>query len=127
MRDDQHRFLVLLEQLPARLTVEQTAWVLKCQPHDVSILVAARLLKPLGNPPSNGVKFFASKEVLEFAKDEKCLHRVRVAIYQRRHTRNERKKVRANVVGMPVCQKPWLATDRDYRIDILCSTRDYRR
>jgi hypothetical protein len=26
--------------------------VLNCQPHDVPILVAARLLKPLGNPPA---------------------------------------------------------------------------
>ena len=27
MRDDQHRFLMLLGQLPARLTAEQTAWL----------------------------------------------------------------------------------------------------
>jgi hypothetical protein len=44
-------------RLPARLTVEQVAWVLNCQPHDVPILVAARLLKPLGSPPPNSVKF----------------------------------------------------------------------
>jgi hypothetical protein len=48
----------------------------------VPILVAARLLKPLDNPPPNGVKFFTSKEMLELAKDEKCLHRVTIAIYQ---------------------------------------------
>jgi hypothetical protein len=92
MRDDQHRFLSLLGQLPARLTVEQAAWVLNCQVHDVPILVAARLLKPLGNPPQNGVKYFATKEVLESAQDEKWLHRVTVAIYQHWHTRNARKK-----------------------------------
>jgi hypothetical protein len=34
--------------------------VLNCQPHDVPILVAARLLKPLGNPPPNSVKLFAA-------------------------------------------------------------------
>ena len=51
MREEQHQFLRLLNQLPARLTAEQAAWVLNCQPHDVPILVAARLLKPLGNPP----------------------------------------------------------------------------
>jgi alpha-L-fucosidase 2 len=50
-------------QLPARLTVEQAAWVLNCQPHDVPVLVAERLLKPLGNPPVNGIKFFATSEV----------------------------------------------------------------
>ena len=39
MRDDQQRFLNLLGQLPARLTAEQTAWVLNCQAHDVPVLV----------------------------------------------------------------------------------------
>jgi hypothetical protein len=69
MRDDQHRFLGLLGQLPARLTAEQAAWVLNCQVHDMPILVATRLLKPLGNPPANGIKFFAASDVLELAKD----------------------------------------------------------
>ena len=92
MRDDQHRFLSLLGELPARLTVEQVAWVLNCQVHDMPILVAARLVKPLGNPPANGVKFFASKEVLELSKDEKWLHRVTVAINQHWHKQNARKK-----------------------------------
>jgi hypothetical protein len=56
MREDQQRFLSLLRQLPARLTEEQAAWVLNCQPHDVPVLVAARLLKPPGNRPPNSVK-----------------------------------------------------------------------
>ena len=92
MRDEQHKLLSLLGQLPARLNVEQTAWVLNCQTHDVPILVAARLLKPLGNPPQNGTKFFATQEILERAKDEKWLHRMTVAIYQHWHNRNTRKK-----------------------------------
>lgn len=99
MRDDQQRFLMLLGQLPARLTVEQTAWVLNCQAHDVPILVAARLLKPLGSPPPNGIKYFASKEVLELASDEKWLHRVTVAIHQHWHQRNLRNKDRSESKG----------------------------
>ena len=39
MSEDQHQFLLLLGQLPARLTVEQAAWVLNCQPHDVPVLL----------------------------------------------------------------------------------------
>jgi len=35
--------------------------------HDVPILVAARLLKPLGNPQKNGIKFFATAELLELS------------------------------------------------------------
>ena len=69
MKEDQHRFLMLLGQLPARLTAEQVAWVLNCQPHDVPVLVTARLLKPLGNPAPYSVKYFASIELLELVKD----------------------------------------------------------
>jgi hypothetical protein len=82
MRDDQHRFLMLLGQLPARLTAEQAAWVLNCQPHDIPILVAAKLLKPLGNPPVNGIKYFSTTDLLEASKDSNWLVRVSSAIYQ---------------------------------------------
>ena len=92
MRDDQHRFLSLLGQPPARLNVEQAAWVLNCQPHDVPVLVAAKLLKPLGNPPQNGTKYFCTKEVLELSRDEKWLNRMTLGIYQHWQKKNARKK-----------------------------------
>lgn len=60
------------------------------------VLVSVKLLKPLGNPPQNGVKYFAAKEVLELAADEKWLHRITVAIYQHWHRRNARKKDEPN-------------------------------
>jgi hypothetical protein len=65
MREEQHQFLRLLGQLPARLTAEQAAWVLNCQVHDVPALVAAKLLKPLGNPSANTIKFYATADLLE--------------------------------------------------------------
>lgn len=74
--EDQHQFLSLLGQLPARLTVEQAACVLNCQPHDLPVLTAARLVKPLGNPPPNGIKFFATAEILEATKDRHWLMKV---------------------------------------------------
>jgi hypothetical protein len=92
MRDDQHQFLMLLGQLPARLTAEQAAWVLNCQPHDVPALVAARLLKPLGNPPANGIKYFATADVLEQIKDRNWLVRVSATICQHWHKKNARQK-----------------------------------
>ncbi|MFA6543168.1 MAG: hypothetical protein WCS99_02005 [Limisphaerales bacterium] len=91
MRDDQHRFLTL-RQLPARVTAEQVGWLVNCQMHDVPVLVAAKLLKPLGNPPQNGIKFFATREILELAKDEKWLHKATVVIYQHWHHQNQRKQ-----------------------------------
>jgi hypothetical protein len=92
MRDDQHQFLSLLGQLPARLTAEQAAWLLNCQTHDMPALVAARLLKPLGNPPANGIKYFATADLLEATKDRNWLVRVSATIYQHWQQKNARQK-----------------------------------
>jgi len=92
MNEEQRRFLSLLGQVPARLTAEQAAWVLNCQPHDVPILVAARLLKPLGNPPANNIKFFATADVLELVKDRAWLVKVTTAINHHWHRQNSRAK-----------------------------------
>lgn len=92
MREDQQQFMRLLGQLPARLTSEQAAWTLNCQPHDVPILVAARLLKPLGNPPPNSVKFFATLEVLDQAKDRTWLAKVTNALNQHWQKKNAGKR-----------------------------------
>jgi len=92
MKEDQQRFLSLLGQSPARLTVEQAAWVLNCQAHDIPVLVAARLLKPLGNPPANGVKYFATSLVLESTKDPTWLAKVTNAIHSYWRNKNSRKQ-----------------------------------
>jgi hypothetical protein len=81
-----------LGQAPARLTAEQVAAVLNCQPSDVRILVAARLLKPLGNPPANAVKFFATVELLELIKDKAWLAKVTNALNQHWQRKNAAKK-----------------------------------
>ena len=95
MREDQHQFLGLLGQLPARLTVEQTAWLLNCQSHDVPVLVATRLLKPLGNPVPNSVKYFAAVEILELVKDRTWLAKVTNAVSQHWKQKNLHKKSRS--------------------------------
>ena len=92
MREEQNQFLKLMGQLPARLTAEQAAWVLNCQPHDVPILVAARLLKPLGNPPANSVKFFAASELLEQVRDRAWLAKVTNALNRHWQKRNAAKR-----------------------------------
>lgn len=94
MRDDQNRFLGLLGQLPARLTVEQVAWVINCQPHDVPVLLVARLLKPLGNPTPNSVKYFAAVEILELVKDPTWLAKITNAVSQHWQRKNLHKKSR---------------------------------
>jgi hypothetical protein len=95
MKEEQHQFLRVFGQLPARLTAEQAAWVLNCQPHDIPALVAAKLLKPLGNPPANGIKFFATADVLESTRDRNWLVRMSATIYQHWHKQNASKKSRS--------------------------------
>lgn len=92
MTDEQYKFLTLAGQLPARLTAEQAASLLNCQPHDMPVLIAARLLKPLANPAANSMKYFATADLLEHAKDRNWLARMTAAIYEHWHEKNERKK-----------------------------------
>ena len=111
MKEEQQRFLMLLGQPPARLTAEQAGWVLNCQPHDVPVLVAARLLKPLGNPAPNSIKFFATADLLEQMKDRNWLMRVSTVIYHHWHKKNAHKKelvVRSTLPGLSFSpdQKP---------------------
>lgn len=90
MRDDQHRFLTLLGQVPARLSAEQTAWLLNCQPHDVPVLVAAGLLKPLGKPQPNAVKYFATCEILAVSANPAWLSKLTVTLGQHWQRKNRR-------------------------------------
>ena len=92
MKEDQQRFLSLLGQLPARLTAEQTGWVLNCQPHDIPALVTSRLLKPLGNPAQNGIKFFCTADILELLKDRSWLTKMTNTINQHWHKKNSGNK-----------------------------------
>ena len=92
MKEDQHRFLSLLGQLPLRLTAEQAGWVLNCQTHDIPALINARLLKPLGNPAANAIKFFATADLLENTKDRTWLVKVTTTINQHWQRQNARKR-----------------------------------
>jgi len=99
MREDQHRFLQLMNRPPARLTAEQAAWWLNCQVHDIPALVGAKLLKPLGNPPQNGIKYYSTAEVLAASEDPRWLGRMSAAIYQHWHRKNTRQKAAATDGG----------------------------
>jgi hypothetical protein len=81
-----------LKTPPARLTVEETAWHLGFSAHDIPILVANGLLKPLGHPPLSGAKFFAAAVIAELGRDEKWLARASDCIVQHWKSRNEKKK-----------------------------------
>lgn len=72
MNHEQRDFLNLVN-LPARLTLMEAAWFLGFKEHDMPVLVAAGLLKPLGHPPSSGSKFFAAAELQTLRTDVRWL------------------------------------------------------
>jgi hypothetical protein len=75
-----------LRHLPARLDVEQTAALLGHHPDHIPVLVEGKLLKPLGSPTKNGIKWFACCEVMDRARDPEWLDRAakQVARYWQR-------------------------------------------
>ncbi len=78
--------------VPARLSTTQTAWFLGFEPHEIAMLVAAGLLKPLGHPPRNSTKFFATETLEQFRRDEKWLARASDAIANYWRERNARRQ-----------------------------------
>lgn len=78
--------------LPARLDATQAAWYLGFEPHEIPILIAANLLKPLGKPARNCTKFFATEMLEQLRHDEKWLARASDAIAAYWRQRNARKR-----------------------------------
>src|SRR5437667_2208860 len=78
--------------VPARLDATQTAWFLGFELHEIPILIAAGLLKPLGHPARNSTKFFATQTLEQLWRDEKWLARASDAITNYWKQRNARKK-----------------------------------
>jgi len=86
------RDLLNLRRLPAKLTVAQTAVLLQGVEHDIPVLVRSGLLKPLGDPAPNVVRFFAAFEVLELAEDRKALDRICAVLSEHWRGKNEQRK-----------------------------------
>ena len=91
MHDTKESFLNL-HTPPARLNADEAAWYLGFKRHEITMLVGAGLLIPLGRPARNRTKFFAAETLEQLRKDEKWLGRATdaIAIYWRQ--RNARKK-----------------------------------
>jgi hypothetical protein len=78
-------------RIPARLTAEQTAQLLGCEKHDISVLMNAKLLKPLGAPVANATKYFARVEIERLAEDAKWLSKATRAISDHWQQKNARR------------------------------------
>jgi hypothetical protein len=82
MSEQQRSFFQQWNEPVARLTVEQTAWALNFQNHDIPELIRAGLLKPLGNPSRSAVKYFSAVAVRDHAKDLIWLARATDTVYR---------------------------------------------
>jgi hypothetical protein len=80
-----------LRNLPARLTSEEAAWFLGFAPHAIPVLIAAGLLKPLGQPAPNAIKYFATTTICDLKQDAHWLFRASKEIMRHWRTKNARK------------------------------------
>ncbi len=83
--------LLNCRRLPARLNSTETAVLLGFQEHDITQLIAAKLLSPLGKPASNAPKFFASVDVVALAQNRDWLTQATKAIAKYWSNKNQRK------------------------------------
>jgi len=94
MQQDLERFLNL-KTPPGRLTAEQAAWFLGFSAHEIPILMAKGLLKPLGHPAHNGQKFFLTATLEDLRRDEKWFAKASDAIVEYWRHKNSRKSQEA--------------------------------
>ncbi|SRR5581483_5780669 len=90
--NSQHEQFLNLKTLPARVRVEEAALLLGFSVHEVPILAARGLIKPLGHPPLTGVKYFAAVALEELRKDEKWLAKASDCIVEYWRNVNEKRK-----------------------------------
>jgi hypothetical protein len=87
----QAKELLNLRRLPTMLNAAQTAALIGLAEHDIPVLIGAGLIKPLGNPPANAVKHFATVQVLELAGEITHLNKIRNAVYEYWRNKNANK------------------------------------
>ena len=89
MNKDQADFMNLRKK-PGRLNAEQTGWYMGFNPTEVTILISSGLLKPLGKPAQNSVRFFARADLDRYDSDPKWLDKASLTLGRHWRTRNER-------------------------------------
>lgn len=81
-----------LDQFPACMTADHVAQVLGLAPHNIPVLVQAGLLRPLGHPQPNGVKYFSKKSVAAKCFDEHWLAKAVDVVARHWQTKNARRR-----------------------------------
>jgi hypothetical protein len=87
--------LLNCRRLPGRLNTSETALLLGFHEHDITPLVAAKLLKPLGKPAANAPKYFAAVAIAERAADSEWLSQATKALARHWLRKNQRNQMTA--------------------------------
>ena len=87
--NDQAIKLLLVRRLPGRLTVAQASILLGFNSIDLPVLITKRLLRPLGKPAPNAIKYFARRDIEQLADDSAWLSRATQTMYDHWHKRNK--------------------------------------
>src|SRR5206468_5947951 len=96
----QEKFALLnCRRLPARLNTSEASILLGIQEHDISALIAAKLLLPLGRPAANAPKYFAAVEIVERASNSGWLAEATKALAKHWQRKNQRKQLKLTCFG----------------------------
>lgn len=90
------------EIYPARLMPEDVAKRLGFATHDIPVLVAKKLLKPLAKPVASATKYFATSDIRNLANDVSWLNKATQAVYDYWKEKNARKTVNARADANPL-------------------------
>ena len=91
MNPDMERFMNLKTH-PERLSAEEAGWMLGFSAHEIPILIAKNLLKPLGHPAHNGPKHFLTAALKDLERDEKWHSKAADAVMEYWRYKNSRKQ-----------------------------------
>lgn len=92
---------LMLYRLPTRLDAAQTAALLGFQPHDVPVLIGLGLLKPLGRPAPNSVRYFAAVEIDRLREDREWLDKATRSIGRKWQEKNRTAEPSRDQSGPP--------------------------
>jgi hypothetical protein len=87
----QNQWLFNARRLPGRVDTRETAALLGFQDHDIPVLVAGKLLTPLGKPALNSPKYFAAVDVEAATKNAEWLSKATRVLSNYWKQRNGRK------------------------------------
>jgi hypothetical protein len=99
MLQEKKDFLSLTIQ-PARVGINEAAWLLGFGEHDISVLVSAGLLKPLGHPPASGSKYFSTSELQALRGDVRWLARASDAVVNYWKQKNAGRRGKPEAAGV---------------------------